>query len=51
MRLKVRRLSDWEFSEGHVLEVEICQLGANISCLTCVTYWALMAVLAFLTLQ
>ena len=40
MRLKVRRSGDWEFSEGHVFEAEICQLGANISCLTCVTYWA-----------
>ena len=45
-RLKVRRSSDWEFSERHVLAAEICQLGANISCLTCVTYWALVAVLA-----
>ena len=51
MRLKVRRSSDWEFSEGHVFEAEICQLGANISCLTCVTYWAFGAVLALLALQ
>ena len=56
MILEVRRSSDQELAEGHVfeagswmLEAEICQLGAR-SGLTCVTYLAFVAVLAFLAL-